>query len=333
MTSSPSPVGVRIAGTGIAIPPRVLTNQDLEGMVDTNDQWITQRTGIQTRHIVEGDVTTRDLAVQAMQGALVDAHMEPGALDMVLVATLTPEMCCPSTAARVVDAIGAIPAGALDISAACSGFVYGMNVASSLIQSGMYASIGVVGAETLSRITNWEDRGTCILFADGAGAAIFTACDDPKRGCLFQKMNSDGSRWPDLYCPRQASDLPPDPQGFSGKFNTLQMNGREVYKFAVTNLLGCIRDTLGACGLEAGDLAMIVAHQSNKRILESARDRLGLLEEKLYINIDRYGNTSAASVPICLHELRSAGRIRDGDLVLFTALGGGMTWTSSLWRL
>ncbi|HEX7009767.1 MAG TPA: beta-ketoacyl-ACP synthase III [Phycisphaeraceae bacterium] len=327
------PAGVRIAGTGAALPPRTLTNDDLAQIVDTSDEWITQRTGIKTRRIADEGVTVRHLAHQALKQALDRAGMPPKQLDMVLLATLTPEMCCPSTAARLVADIGATPAGAVDISAACSGFVYGLNMAAGLIESGQYRTVAVVGAETLSRITDWTDRRTCVLFGDGAGAAILTASDDPEQGCLHQVMRSDGSLWAELYVPRSQEHLPQNNGAFTGKFNTLQMNGREVYKFAVTTTQAIIDETLAAADVRPDDLAMIIPHQSNKRILESARQRLGLPPEKMWINIDRYGNTSAASVPLCLHELVEADRIKTGDLVLFLAIGGGMTWTTSLWRL
>jgi len=326
------PLGVRLAGTGLAVPDRVLTNDDLAKTVDTNDQWITQRTGIKQRRIVDNGTTERHLALDALKGAIADAHMEPGQLDMLICATMTAQMSCPSTAARLVAELDAVPAGAVDVSAACSGFVYGMNMAASLIESGHYRTVAVVGTEVLSRITDWKDRRTCILFGDGAGAAVFTACDDPDRGCLYQTMSSNGKQWKELYVPRTEADLPADTE-FTGTYNTLQMNGREVYKFAVTTFQKTIETALEACNLQADDLAMIVAHQSNKRILESARQKLGLPEDKLYINIDRYGNTSAASVPICLHELRESKQVVEGDLVLFIALGGGLSWSSSLWRL
>lgn len=327
------PIGVRIAGTGMAVPDRVLSNDDLAEMVDTNDQWITQRVGIKTRRIVDNGTTVRDLARGALTQALDRAGMAPGELDMVLLATLTPEMACPSTAARLVSDIGAQPAGAMDLSAACSGFVYALNVASALIQSGQYRTVGVVGAETLSKITDYTDRRTCILFGDGAGAAVLTASDDPAQGSIWQTMRSEGSLWGELYVPRSERDLPESSEGFTGNFNTLQMNGRAVYKFAVNTTLGVIEEALDKAGVSADQLAMVIPHQSNRRILESAREKLGLPPEKLYINIDRYGNTSAASVPICLHELTEAGRIKPGDLVMFMAIGGGMTWTVNLWRL
>lgn len=329
------PSGVRLAGTGMAVPSRVLTNDDLAKSVATTDEWITQRTGIRQRRIADPGTTAVSLSAAALRQALERASIPPSQLDLLLVATLTPDMCMPSTAARVVAEIGAMPAGAVDLSAACSGFVYGTNIASAMIQSGFYKTVAVVGVEVLSQIVNWQDRATCVLFGDGAAAAVFTACDDPARGCLYQTLGSDGSRWHELYCPRIPAHLPSNGQGaeFNGQFNTLQMNGREVYKFAVSTLQQSIDGALAACNLTPADLAMIIPHQSNARILESARERLGLPPERMYVNIDRYGNTSAASVPICLHELMEAGRLKAGDYVLFVALGGGLTWASSLWRL
>ncbi|MEE9403799.1 MAG: beta-ketoacyl-ACP synthase III [Algisphaera sp.] len=325
--------GVAIVGTGIALPPRVLTNEELAQRVDTNDAWITQRTGIKTRRVVENGQTVRDLSRDALKAALDNAKLDPAELDMVILATITPEMVCPNTAARVVAELGANPAGAMDLSAACSGFVYAMNVATALIETGAYRTVGIIGAETLSQIVDYTDRRTCILFGDGAGAAVLQAVDDPQRGCLHQAMHSDGRLWGELYVPRDESQLPPGANSFTGAFNTLQMNGREVYKFAVTTTQRMMQEALDAAGVQPEDLALVISHQSNKRILESARDRFGLPEEKLFINIDRFGNTSAASAAICLHEAREEGRIKEGDLVLFCAIGGGMTWTTSLWRM
>lgn len=330
---APRPAGVRLAGTGMAVPSRTLTNHDLEKIVETSDKWITQRTGIKERRIVDNGTGVRDLACESLQAALHSAGLVANELDMVILATLTPEMPCPSTAAQLVDQIGATPAGAMDLSAACSGFVYGMNLASSLIESGQYKRVAVVGAETLSKVTDYTDRRTCVLFGDGAGAAILAADDDAERGCLYQAMRSDGGYWPELYLPREEANLPAGCDHFTGHFNTLQMNGREVYKFAVTTTLNIIDETLQNAGVTPDDLAMVIPHQSNRRILESAREKMGLSEEKMCVNIDRYGNTSAASVPICLREMVQAGKIKDNDLVLFLAIGGGMTWASSLWRL
>lgn len=326
-------VGVRLAGVGTALPERTLSNDDLATLVDTNDEWITKRTGIKTRHIAEDGTTTCSLAADALRAALDDAGMQPGDLDMVLLATMTAEMSCPSTAARVVHEVGATPAGAMDITAACSGFVYGLNHAETLIRSGHYKTVAVIGAETLSRITNYEDRGTCILFGDAAGAVILTADEDASRGCLAQTMRSDGSLWGELYVPRTPDDLPEKHDGFTGRFNTLQMNGQEVFKFAVTTTQAIIDETLEKVGVTSADLAAVIPHQSNRRILELVKKRMDLPDGKMVINIDKYGNTSAASVPLCLHDKHEAGELNAGDLVLFVAIGGGMCWTTSLWKL
>jgi len=335
LPTAPRTFGIRLSGTGMAVPANVVTNHDLAKTVDTNDEWIAQRTGIRQRHVCLPADNVLTLSRDAMKQALANAGLDAKQLDMLIVATLTPEMVTPSTAARVVAEIGANPAGAVDISAACSGFVYGANMAASLIQTGFYKNIAVVGCETLSKITNWTDRATCVLFGDGAGAAIFSATDDTTRGCLYQNMGSDGSRWHELYCPRTDIDLPVGGHGapFNGQFNTLQMNGREIYKFAVSTLQKSIDAALAHCNLKPSDLAMIIPHQSNARIIESAREKLGVGEDRMYVNIDRYGNTSAASVPICLHELVTAGRVKAGDHVLFVALGGGLTWATSLWKV
>ncbi len=330
---SPRPAGVRIAGTGMCVPPKVLTNFDLEKMVDTNDDWIAQRTGIRQRRIVTEGKTTLDLAQGAAEQALTNAGITPSDLDLLIVATITPEMCCPATACRVVDRLGAIPCGAMDLSMACTGYVGALNIAANFIANGNMKTVCVIGAETLSRITNWKDRGTCILFGDGAGAAILTASDDPEQGCLHQTLYSDGSKWGELYCPRAEADIPQQGAAFLGQYSTLVMNGREIYKFAVTRLQRCIKDSMKACNLTVDDVKVVIPHQSNARILESARDKLGFGEHKLYINIDRYGNTSAASVGICLHELTEAGKLEKGDHVIFVGLGGGLTWGSSVWKL
>jgi 3-oxoacyl-[acyl-carrier-protein] synthase III len=335
----PGTMGVTITGTGIALAGKLLTNDDLSKIVDTNDEWIMQRTGIRERRVVSEGQTIRDLAGASLKQALDNAGLKPSQLDMLLCATMTPEMACPTTATRVAAEIGATPAGAMDLTAACSGFVYGLNLAAALVGTGFYKNVGVIGAEVLSQIVDWKDRRTCVLFGDGAGAAIVSATPDKTRGCLYQSMASDGGAWADLYIPRVPEHVPqhhgPHSQGseFSGAYNTLQMNGREVYKFAVHTLENTIHQALNATGLKPSDLSVIIPHQSNRRILESARERLGLGDDKLYINIDRFGNTSAASVPLCLHELTVAGRVKPGDLVLFVALGGGLTWASSLWRV
>ena len=328
-----TPPGVRIAGTGIALPTGRLSNHDLAKLVDTNDPWITQRTGIKNRHVAQDGQTLLDLAADALRNALDDAKLSPAELDFVLVATITAPMTCPSTATRLVDAVGATPAGGMDLTAACSGFVYGLNVAASLINSGHYRNIAVVGAELLSRSLDFTDRRTCILFGDAAGAAILSASDNPDQGCLVQTMRSDGDHWDDLYLPTREEHVPENRDHFNGTLGTMQMNGREVFKFAVQQTEAIIQETLDTAGITAQDLAAILAHQSNARILDLTRKRLDLDDDKLPINIERYGNTSAASVPLLLHEMRRDDRLHEGDLVLFTAIGGGMCWASSLWKL
>ncbi|MEM1445312.1 MAG: beta-ketoacyl-ACP synthase III [Planctomycetota bacterium] len=339
---------VRIAGTGVALPPRVVTNNDLAQRVDTNDTWITKRTGIKTRYYVDDSQSVRDLAREALQAALDDAGLQGSDLDQVILATITPEMACPSTAARVAAEVGANPAGAFDLAAACSGFVYGMNLAVSQLESGRAKRVAVIGAETLSRHINPDDRRTCILFGDAAGCAILeadtttprTPQDDAFRGCLHQSMRSDGGMWSALFMPRDPAHLPEgvdttvtSEPGWNGQYDTLQMHGQDVFKFAVIQTCDMIQAALDATGVQPDQLKLIIPHQSNMRIMATARDRFGLPEDKLYINIDRYGNTSAASVPLCLHECRRDGRFEDGDLVLFLAIGGGMTWSTSLWRV
>jgi 3-oxoacyl-[acyl-carrier-protein] synthase-3 len=328
------PLGIRIAGTGVCIPDKLLTNADLEKIVDTSDEWILQRTGIHTRHVVTEDQRNSDLGAAAVSKALQAAGIEPSQLDLLICASMTPDVICPAMSCTIVKKIGAIPAGAFDINIACTGFVAALNLATNCIATGFYRRAAVVASETLTRITNYQDRGTCVLFGDAASAAILTACDDPTQGCLFQSLGSDGQRGEVLYVPRTAKDIPPgEEENFTGQFNTLQMNGRAVYKFAVEKLAECVGAGMSACGLTAGDVKMVIPHQSNIRMLQSAWKRLGFDDEKIYINIDRYGNTSAASVGICLHELMEQKRLSKGDHVIFVAQGGGLSWGTSIWRL
>jgi len=331
--AAPAARGIRIVGTGSCLPRKAVSNDELARTVETNDAWITKRTGIKQRYIVSDDESLRSLAVGAVKQALEQADMPAGDLDMVICATMTPEMNCPSTAARIAAELDASPAGAMDLSAACAGFVYGINVAHGLLLTGHYKNIAVIGAEVMSRVMNWDDRTTCVLFGDGAGAAILSASDDPSQGCLYQNMGSNGHLWHELYVPRHERDVPKDCPAFNGALNTLQMNGREVFKFAVTTLEDCIDQAMKATGLSPDQLKVVIPHQSNSRILESARIRLDLPKEAMMVNIQHYANTSAASVPICLNELNQAGRLEKGDRVLFVGLGGGLTWASSVWQL
>lgn len=333
--------GVEIAGTGHAVPRERLTNEDLERVMDTSDEWITQRTGIRSRFRADpgaGEEVT-DLATAAMTGALADAGVGPGDLDLLITATVSAEMTCPSTSCMVMgrlsDASGvSLRAGAFDLVAACSGFVYGLNVASTMIRSGAFRTVGVIGVERLSKYMSYatHHRDHAIIFGDGAGAAVLRATDDTTRGPLAASMHSDGQRWVDLYIPSQMSHFP---NGCADEtmLGLMRMNGRGVFKFAVSTFGDAIQATLDRAGLAADAVDMYICHQSNVRILDAARERFGLPPEKLYVNIDRFGNTSAASVPICLDELRRAGRVGPGSLVMFVAFGGGLTWATNLWRI
>ena len=330
------PAGVKIAGTGMAIPLRKVSNDDLAKFVDTSDEWIRPRTGIVTRYLTEDDnsVRTSDLAAEATQLAVKNAGLEPSDLDLLICSTMTPDVICPATACRVVNKIGAIPCGAMDLNLACTGLVAGLSIANNFIMSGAFKHVAIMGADRLSTIVNWEDRRTCVLFGDAAGAMVLSASDNPEQKCLFQKLSSDAQMGEALYVPRDDSDIPDaGRESFNGKFNTLQMNGREVYKFAVNVLRECVLEALEHTGLTPDDIKMVIPHQSNIRMLQSAWKKLGFPNEKIYINIDRFGNTSAASVGLCMHELTEQGKLNEGDYVIFVAQGGGLTWGASLWKL
>ena len=326
--------GIRLAGVGSAVPETVLSNGDLEKMMDTSDEWIVQRTGIRERRVVDPKVEgTFTLSRDALRNALEDADMKPTELELIIVATVTAEMTCPSTACRISQTLGAQPAGAFDLVAACSGFVYGINVADALLRSGQYKTIGVVGCDAMSTVCDFSERSVSILFGDAAGSVVLTRTDDPSVGCIYQSTQADGSMWESLYMPRREQDIPEHDRDNPIKLGCLRMNGREIYKFAISKFRKVIEDALEATGLTVDDISQFVCHQSNVRILESAKERLGLPDDKVYINIDRYGNSSAGSVGLCLDQLWRAGKIQRGDYVLLVAFGGGLTWAASVWKL
>jgi len=345
MTSSPGPspaaearaarIGVRIAGTGSFLPARKLTNPDLVKLMETTDEWIIQRTGIRERRIVSPGESVSTMSAEALRRALVAARLTPADLDLIICSTMTPEMPCPPAACLVSNALGAGHCGAFDVNAACCGFVFGLNMAHELIRGGAYRTIGLVGADTLSVHMNYctAGRGTAIIFGDGAGAAVLRATDDTSLGLLAQAMHAEGKGWKDIYIPRQDRDFPPGVTPDPGSINRVQMNGAAVFKFAVGTFSNLIQETLDKARISAEQVDMYVCHQSNARILQSARERFGIPEDKLYVNIDRVGNTVAASVPLCLDELMAQGRVRPGMKVMFVAFGGGLTWGSSLWQL
>ena len=326
--------GVRLAGVGSAVPDGVLTNADLEKMMDTTDEWIVQRTGIRERRVVdparEGTFT---LSCDALQRALDDAGMPASDLDLIIVATVTAEMTCPSVACRVSAHVGAVPAAAFDLVAACSGFVYSLNVADPLVRSGVYRNVGVIGCDAMSTVVDFSERSVSVLFGDAAGAVVLRRDDDRGVGCIYQRSHADGSMWPSLYMPRRCQEIPDDEHDNPIKIGCLRMNGREIYKFAITKFRKVIEDAMEATGLGVDDISQFVCHQSNVRIIESAREKLGLPTEKVYINIDRYGNSSAGSVGLCLDQLWQAGKIKRGDHVMFVAFGGGLTWSTSVWKV
>ena len=336
---SPTPVGVRIAATSSYLPERVLSNADLETMMDTSDEWIVQRTGVSERRMAAENENVVTMAGDALGTALDRAGVPLEELDLLVLATVGAPMTCPSAACQVLGRLaetrGPTTAGAFDLTAACSGFVYGLNIAHEMIRGGNYRTVAVVGAEHLSATQEYSTRGrgTAIIFGDGAGAAILRATDDNAKGVVAQSMHANGSRWHDLFIPQQDRDYPADFAGDDLPHNIMRMNGRGVFKFAVGTFSDLIQQTLDKAGVTADDVDHFVCHQSNVRILDAARERFGIPPEKMPVNIDRVGNTSAASVPILYDGLTSAGKVADGQRVMFVAFGGGLTWTSSLWQL
>ncbi len=330
MTDKP---GAAIAGTGSYIPKKVLSNLDLTKMVDTSDEWITVRTGIKERHIAGKGETTASMATAASEKALEDAGVEPQQIDAIICATITPEMPLPATACFIQDKLGAEHASAFDIAAACSGFVYGLEISKMFIESGRYQHVLLVGSETLSRITDYEDRSTCILFGDGAGAALLKATDDRERRITYTSLKSNGHKWDMLQLPGGGSRYPASQEMLDKRMQYMKIQGQAVYKFAVNAMQELIVDAMKNCNLSVDDVKMIVPHQVNQRIIDSAMGKLGFPQEKIYINIDRCGNTSSASVPIALDEARRKGLLVEGDTIIMVAFGGGLTWGSAVVKL
>jgi len=314
-----------VVGWGKYVPRRVLTNDDLSRMVDTSDGWIHARTGIRERHIAEDGETTASMATQAAQQALEVAGLSPVQLDLIVVATATPDYLFPATACLVQDALGATRAVAFDLSAGCSGFVYGLSVAAHLLSADVYQTALVIGAETLSRITDWTDRATCILFGDGAGAVVLRAGEN-EGGVLATVLGADGSGGDLLRLPAGGSRMPASHRTVAERLHFIQMKGREVFRFAVRAIPTATREVLEEAGLSLADLNLLIPHQANQRIIEAAARSLGLPPEGVYSNLERYGNTSAASIPIALSEAVEEGRIRPGDLVVCVGFGAGLTW-------
>ncbi len=320
----------RIKGMGKAVPEKVLTNQDFEEFLDTSDEWIVQRTGMKRRHIVGDDESNGSLAIAAAKDVLAKTNTSPDELDMIICATITPEMPYPATACFVHEALGCGDIPAFDMSAACSGFVYGLGVASQFIQSGVHKTILVIGADAMSRTSDYTDRGTCILFGDGAGAAILEATDEPGKGLSYFTLHADGTGRDLIEMPAGGSKLPATHDTIDQRLHFTKMKGREVYKFAVERMQWLMKQCMDASGLTAEDVDLVVPHQVNMRIIDSASQRSGFPREKVFVNIEEYGNTSAASVPIALAEAMDAGRIQDGSTVMLVAFGAGLTWAGAM---
>ena len=311
-------------------PSGILSNEDLEKVLDTSDEWITTRTGMKRRHVSSPDEATSDLALAAARSALARGGLTPADIDCYVVATVTPDYPFPATACIVASKLGAVDKAAFDIEIACSGFIYGLTVASSLIRAGVYKRVMLIGAETLTKIVNRSDRSTAVLFGDGAGAVILEASDEDS--FLSSELGSDGSRPEVLRVPAGGSRKPLTPLAYDAGEQYIYMEGREVFKFAVTKMIEATDSALRKAGLSKNDVDWLIPHQANKRIIDSAAKYLNMPEEKVVVNIHEYGNTSAASIPIALSEAVQAGKIKPGDVIVFVGFGGGLSWGAVAWR-
>ncbi|MDJ0978825.1 MAG: beta-ketoacyl-ACP synthase III [Erythrobacter sp.] len=326
--TGPTP-GARLLGSGSALPPRVVTNAELAEKIDTSDEWIVARTGIRQRHIAGDGETTATLATQAARAALDDADLTPADIDLIIVATATPDNTFPATATKVQHALGCNGGPAFDVAAVCSGFLYALATADSLLRTGGATRALVIGAETFSRILDWEDRTTCVLFGDGAGAVVLEApgLDTARKGeagILATRLHADGAQHDLLYVDGGPSS--------TQTVGHLRMKGREVFRHAVVNLAGVLGEVLEDAGVSAEEIDWVVPHQANARILDATAKKLGIPPEKVIVTVDRHANTSAASVPLALDEARRDGRIKAGDLLMLEAMGGGFTWGACLLR-
>lgn len=325
---------VGILGTGSYLPEKVLTNADLEKMVDTNDEWIVSRTGIRERRIAAPEEASSDLSVKAAEKALKKAGIRAEELDMIIVTTVTPDMNFPATACLVQDRLGAKKAATFDLSAACTGFIYGISTGAQFIATGVYKYVLVIGVECLSRIVDWTDRNTCVLFGDGAGAAVLGPVEEGY-GFLSFELGGDGSGGNLLNLPAGGSRLPASEKTIRERLHYVHMSGREVFKFAVRVMGNATEEALAKAGLSKEDIDFLVPHQANIRIIDSAVKRLGLTEDKVVVNLDRYGNMSSASIPVALDEAVERGQIKKGDTMVLCGFGGGLTWGATVlkWAL
>jgi len=321
----------RIRGTGHALPERVYTNFDLEKMVDTTDEWITTRTGIRERHIALENESLSTFAAEAGKRALDMAGVAAADLDLIILATVTMDQPIPATSCFVQEMLGAKKAAAFDMQAGCSGFIFALSVADAYIHSGMAQKVLVIGGEVLSKFVDWKDRATCVLFGDGCGAVVLTA-EPGDRGLLSTSIHSDGANADFITLPGGGSKIPVSHEMIDANLHTIKMKGNETFKIAVRSIEGACREALKRAELEPGQVRWFVPHQANTRIIGAVADRLGWPPETLYLNIDRIGNTSAGSIPIALDEMVRAGKVAEGDILLFSAFGAGLTWGSAIVR-
>lgn len=317
------PVG--ISGIGSFVPEKILTNHDLSQMVDTSDEWIVERTGISERRIGREDISTSDLGTEAAKRALKDANLKAEDIDLIIVATITPDHLFPSTACIIQHNLGAINAAAFDINAACTGFIYGVVTGAGFIKSGMYNRVLVIGGENLSKVVDWKDRNTCVLFGDGAGACVLERCDEGY-GILSYELGADGENREVLIQPAGGSKIPASMETIEKNLHTIKMDGREVFKFAVRTMDRASTSVLKKVKLDVEDIDLLIPHQANIRIIDAARKKLDLPMDKIYVNLDRYGNMSSASVPVALDEAVREKKIKKGDNILLVAFGAGLTW-------
>jgi len=321
----------RIRGTGRALPEQILTNFDLEKIVDTSDEWITTRTGIKERHISEADEYLSPFCAQASKQALEAAGIEAKDLDLIIIATVTPDQPIPATACFVQDLIGAGRAACFDMQAGCSGFIYGLSIADNFLRTGTARHALIIGGELLSKYVDWKDRATCVIFADGVGAVVLSA-EEGERGILSSALHADGSMSDFITCPGGGSKIPVSHEMIDNNLHTIKMRGNETFKIAVRSLEAVCREAIERAGMTPHDVRWFVPHQANVRIISAVAGRLGWPEETIYLNIARIGNTSSASIPIALDELVRAGKIKEKDILLFAAFGAGLTWGSCLVR-
>jgi 3-oxoacyl-[acyl-carrier-protein] synthase-3 len=326
------PASAKLLGTGMYVPERVMTNEDFARIVNTNDEWIVQRTGMRERRLAEHDQATSDLAIAASRAALADAGVTPDQVDLVICATITADNTLPSTACWIQDRLGCKRAGAFDLTAACSGHIYALAQARAAILSGQARTVLVTSAEILSSITDYTDRSTCVLFGDGAGAAVIQASDQPNTGLLYTTTYADGAGGALMLLPAGGSRRPPSHETVDQRLHYMQIRGREVFRFAVEKMEELIDECLKVCGLTPADVRLVIPHQVNKRIIDAATGRMGFPPEKVFVNIHKYGNTGGASVAIAHDEARRQGALGPGDVAILIAFGGGLTWAGAVVR-